>query len=246
MLILNWKMNPKSLTEANKLIFAYEKQIQDLKIKPRSILIAPPSLFLPVLVQKHPDFIFGGQNCSDQDQGALTGEISASMLKSAGAGFVILGHSERKKMGESLALINRKIIAALKNKIKVVLCFGEIVKPKNFQTAPSEWRRQAKILFNQLDQFKNLGRDLIVAFEPAWAISVNRQGSVSIEYLNLFIRWFRAETEKKIKHLPLIYGGSVDAEVVKLFQSAEIKGFLIGSKSLEPSEFGKISRAYYN
>jgi triosephosphate isomerase len=227
--IANWKMNPTSLKEAFSLVNHYRK------IKSLSIWIAPPSLFLEPLLQNFKQFYFGAQNIYYEDRGPYTGEISPLMIKNLKARFVLINHSERRKiMKENLELANKKIVASLKNNLKSVICMGEDQQIKNKNKLKREWLRQLKILFKKIN-FKN-NKQIIIAYEPTWAISTYQQGSVPPETVYEFIIFLR-----KIGYRgKIIYGGSVFLENISNYLTLPLDGFLIGSQSLIPKNFIKI------
>lgn len=258
LLVSNWKMNPVSLKEARRLLRSLT-QTQNVKCGSArlswpaknkasiDLWLAPPSLFVYPLIQQFGHyFTFGLQNIFYEKQGAYTGELSATQAKDIGAKFVILGHSERKKMGEDLETINKKVISALAAGLKVILCFGETTRQNNLTASAREWEQQAAILFRNLPETAAVKKKLIIAFEPAWAISTQGQGSVSVEYLRAFINWFNQKVRKNFDAVKLLYGGSVDAAVAGRFSQTGLDGFLIGSASLQLAEFKKIISLCYN
>jgi len=121
LIIANWKMNPKSLKEAQEL---FEVKAGVKKNKNVEVVICPPFMYLPALINK--GLAIGAQNCHWEAQGAYTGEVSPAMLADAGAEYIILGHSERRRyLGETDEIINLKLKAALKARLKPIICIGE-------------------------------------------------------------------------------------------------------------------------
>jgi len=224
--ITNWKMNPNTISQAIRLINFYKK------LRYKNIWIAPSYVFLPILIKKYKKyFIFGAQNVHYQDKGPYTGEISIKMLKNIGCKFVIINHSERRKIGEDLKLANQKIKKCLENKITPVVCFGEQEKISNLATLKKLWEEEYKILF---DGVNNLSKVKIV-YEPAWAISTEKIGPVPIELVNEFLKWIKTKA-----NLNVLYGGSVSFENIEDYLKLNLKGFLIGSQSLKINNFRKI------
>ncbi len=129
LIIANWKMNPETLAKAKRLFNSIKIGIKN--IKNTEVMICPPFIYLQILKSQDPSFAisFGGQNCFWENPptggGAFTGEISAKMLKNLGCKYIILGHSERRVLGETDEMINKKVKTALKQKLKVILCVGD-------------------------------------------------------------------------------------------------------------------------
>jgi triosephosphate isomerase len=212
------------------------------------VVICPPSLFLSELgrVGKNGKVALGVQNISAEASGALTGQISASMAKSVGAGYVIVGHSECREAGESDELINQKVRAALKVGLKVILCIGERVK--------DEQGEYLAFIKNQLTVAlegvpKNKMADLLVAYEPLWAIGEVATGvETPAGFLHnaLFVRKIiDGLYGNKVAHgLPILYGGSVDKKNARSFLTdGAADGLLVGRASLEPINFAVIIKS---
>lgn len=227
--IANWKMNPISLKAAFNLVKNYKK------IKNINLWIAPPFVFLKTLNDKFKNFTFGSQNIYFEESGPYTGEISAKMVKNIGAKFVIINHSERRKLGESFEIANKKIISVLKNNLKAIVCLGEEYQIDNLNELKNEWQRQFNILFKNIN-LKN--KNIFIAYEPTWAISTYQQGSVPKEIVYEFIKFSK---KLNIKN-KIIYGGSVSPENIENYLDLHLSGFLIGSQSLIPKNFLKICK----
>ncbi|MFZ8848458.1 MAG: triose-phosphate isomerase [Minisyncoccia bacterium] len=225
-IIANWKMNPLTINRALNLLNFYKK------LKYKKIWIAPPFVFLPILIKKYKKtFIFGAQNVHHQKEGAYTGEISATMLKNIGCKFVIINHSERRKIGETLEIANQKIRICLKNNLIPVVCFGEQQKISNLMELKNLWEKEFQILFKDIDNFKKIK----IVYEPAWAISTEKIGPVPLEIVSEFLTWIKTKTNTDI-----FYGGSLSDENIEDYLKVNLKGFLIGSQSLKMKNFGKI------
>lgn len=175
------------------------------------------------------------------EEGAYTGEISPKMLQSAGARYVILGHSERRNLfGESDILIKRKIDAALENGLTPILCVGENAETNEIGIT-SEWLRMQ--LRRNLKGIKNL-HDLIIAYEPIWAIGTGKvatpeQAQKACKLIRIYI--YELFGERVADELTILYGGSVKASnAAELFAQPDIDGALVGGASLNPIEFAEI------
>ena len=164
MIIANWKMNPNSLNEAKK-IFNKIKIVAE-KLKKVETVICPPFTYLSALRTT------GAQDVFYEDKGAYTGEISVKMLKNLGVKYVIIGHSERREIGETDKIINKKIKTTLETGLKVVFCIGEKARDKDGQ--------YLNFVKNQINKgLKDIPRklfnNLIIAYEPVWAISSQKR-----------------------------------------------------------------------
>lgn len=204
------------------------------------VVICPDYLSLAqtAAIIKKTKIILGAQDCAIADFGAYTGEVSPLNLKTLGVKYVILGHSERREhLHENSAIINDKIRAALKNKLIPILCVGEkLIERKNGQaeTVISDQLRRA------LTGVKLKNNNLIIAYEPVWAIGAGKAlDAAEAEKIHKYIKERAAKIVKK--SLPVIYGGSVDAKNIALFAAEKnIDGFLVGGASLKANEFIKI------
>jgi len=228
LIVANWKCNPTTLAEAKRLFNSVKKELKN--IKNVEIVICPPFVYLPVLgasasAKGYGGLASGSQDCFWEQSGAYTGEISPRMLKDLGCQYVITGHSERRKyQNETDLIINRKIKAALKEGLKVILCIEMI----------SQIRKDLRGISEK--DFKNL----ILAFEPVSAIGTGRPYSVELaKRVNSSIqRIFE-------KNIPIIlYGGSVDSGNAKNYiKEAGFQGLLVGGASLDSKEFVGIIKA---
>lgn len=185
----------------------------------------------------------GAQNVASEPEGAFTGEVSGAMLKSVGATYVLIGHSERRKyFFEKSDLVNKKIKEALGQGLKVVLCIGE-----------TKYERQNKkykqVLEKEISEslkglYENELKNIIIAYEPVWSIGTGKlptQKQIE-EVANIIREKIHAEfSEKASKNAKILYGGSINAQNAKSY--GEIKGtngLLVGGASLDPKEFAKI------
>ena len=133
-------------------------------------------------------------------------------------------------MGEGLEFINKKLLASLKNGLRVILCFGE--DKRNIQFVQKIWENQLKILLNGVS--KNT-KNLTLAYEPSWAISSQGIGAASKEELGFFLKWY-----KKTYKFPIFYGGSVNGAIIGEYLGLKFNGYLIGSAGLKSDEVKKI------
>ena len=241
----NWKMfgdfsSFKIIHKINQFSHKYRK-LNRKKI----ILCVPNTLIYPFKNKLKSKFIsLGVQNCHyHQGNGPFTGSINASMLKKAGAQYIILGHSENRSEGETNQLIKKKIISALKQKLNVIYCIGETLKEKNKGKTFSILRNQIK---SSLEKKFNMNK-IIFAYEPVWSIGTNKIPKMN-ELKNTieFIKKDYMKNFKTRKSPKVLYGGSVNDKNIRLFSSIpQIDGFLIGGASQSSKKFIDIIINYY-
>jgi len=236
LIIANWKMK---LSFKESLALA---KILSLKLRgdKNKVVVCPD--YLPLLpiseILKKSKITLGAQDCAITDFGAYTGEVSPLNLKNIGVKYVILGHSERREhLHENSAIINDKIKAALKNKLIPVLCVGEKLTERKDGEAQSVILDQLK---RALGGVKLGSSDLVIAYEPIWAIGSGKAINPSeAEEMHHYIKEQAAKILKK--SVLVIYGGSVDANNFPDFAAQKnIDGFLVGGASLRANEFIKI------
>ncbi|RJQ30800.1 triose-phosphate isomerase [Candidatus Parcubacteria bacterium] len=243
LIIANWKMNPASLKEAKDIFNATKKSLAGLKNA--EVVVCPPSIYIAELADKAAKVGVGAQNVFYEDgKRSHTGEISAKMLKSIGAKYVIIGHSERRTLGETDEVINRKILAALEAGLKVVFCAGEETRDAENQFY-NVVKGQITEGLRGINQ--NLLKNIVLAYEPVWAISSNSNAKAdnpgSVFEISVLIRKILMEFAggDLARKIPIIYGGSVNAEnAEKFIKEGGVDGLLVGSKSLNKEEFRKI------
>ena len=238
--IANWKMfgDLRTLNSLDKVI-KFSKSIKKNKFK---LIYCPPSTLIRPLSKrlKKTKIDVGAQNCHhNYDYGAYTGQINSRMLKSVGAKYVIIGHSENRQLGENDQLINIKIKSATKAGLKVIFCIGETLREKKEKKTNQVLSKQIK---NGLGAIKNKS-NVIIAYEPVWSI-----GSGLIpksEDLKKSIAFIKSKFGKKSPKL--LYGGSVNANNVdKLKIITGIDGFLVGGASQNPKNFIDIIKKTIN
>jgi triosephosphate isomerase len=243
LIIGNWKCNPLKATEALKIFTGIKAAA--LMSKKAETIICPPNIFLKDLLSLKGNIKIGAQNCFWQE-GAYTGEVSTKMLKNMGCKYVIIGHSERRKINkETNEEINKKIISALQNKLIPIFCIGENKEEK-------EKGKTFEILKNQIKEgiakiSKQDMPKIIFAYEPIWSIGTgNFAPTDEIKKVREFIiNLISKEIETKdISKIKIIYGGSVNAEnTLAYFSEAKMDGVLVGGMSLKPIEFSKIIKS---
>lgn len=244
LVVANWKLNPTKLAEAKTLFSETKKKLS--KLSSVKVVIAPPAVFIAELskLSKVEGITLGAQNIFYEERGPFTGEIAAGMVEQFGVSHVIVGHSERRALGESDGQVNKKIQAILKRKMTPIVCIGE-------KTRDAEGN-----FFNEIEnQIKELARGLtavelsklVIAYEPIWAIGTGQTATVEdVKEMQLFIVSTLAKLhERKLaEKIILLYGGSVKASLAKeLYEQGGMNGFLVGGASLSAVEFVGIVNA---
>ena len=243
----NWKMN-KTVAEAVSFIKEFKKIIKD--DKNADIVVCPSFTALQAVSKelKGSDIKLGAQNMHFDNSGAYTGEISPLMLKGIGCEYVILGHSERREFfKEDDYLINKKVISALKNSLKPILCIGENLQQRKDGKTEDVIKIQLKNCLMGIDGIKNV----VVAYEPVWAISKGNPNHKAAtkedaEEGHRFIRNVIAEMfgERIAKNIRIIYGGSMKPQNAKeLLSMPNIDGGLVGNASLDAKSFAEIVKS---
>ena len=249
LIVANWKMNPQTGKDAEKIISGYFNFFKSLKIKASSneIVICPPFVYLGLIKKMLQDSglklqtSLGAQDIFWEKEGAYTGEISGGMLKDLKCKYVIVGHSERRKhLGETDEMINKKVLAALKAGLNVILCVGEHYR-ENMNEIPSVVEDQVTAALNGAQ--KSYIDKITVAYEPVWAIGTGAPDTPEDAMMAaVLIR----KTAVNIfgyagKDLRVLYGGSVKSSNAGEYINHEgIDGVLVGGASLDPEEFVKI------
>ncbi|KKP85870.1 MAG: Triosephosphate isomerase [Candidatus Nomurabacteria bacterium GW2011_GWA1_35_8] len=239
----NWKMNPLSLKEAEKLFINIAKSVSNFK--KTGIIVCLPFLYLEKLKstsQRTKKISLGAQDVFWEDAGAYTGEISGDMLYDIGAKYVIVGHSERREMGESNNDVNKKVKAAIRAGLVPVLCVGESMRDKNHEYL-NFIKTQVIECLNGVS--KNFISKVIIAYEPIWAIGKGAYPATPEEFreMNIFIRKILSDKfgVKIVEDIKIIYGGSVDEKNTEGFiKAGYADGFLVGRASLNPKKFSEI------
>ena len=238
--VANWKMfgDLRALNSLDKVIKfskTNKKNIFKIVYCPPNTLIRPLSIIL-----KNSKIEVGAQNCHhSHDYGAYTGQVNSNMLKSVGAKYVILGHSEIRKIGETDKLINLKIKSAIKSGLKVIFCIGETLKEKKSKKTNQILKRQIE---NGLKSIRDKSK-IIIAYEPVWSIGTGVIPKEAV--LNKTISFIKSRFVKKYPQI--LYGGSVNKNNASILKKiTNIDGFLIGGASQNPKNFIDIIKKTIN
>ena len=230
--------NLKSINTLDKVI----KFSKSKEIKKGRLIYCPPYTLITSFFKKFENCLIdiGAQNCHESDDyGSHTGFINSRMLKSIGANYVILGHSENRKKGETDKLINLKIKSAIKAKLKVIFCIGETLTEKKMGKTRAILSKQIKLGLNKIKKKS----DIFVAYEPVWSIGTgNIPKPKDLEQIVKFIKKnFKGKSPK------ILYGGSVNPQNISYLKKIiNLDGFLIGGASQSPKKFIDIVKKTYN
>ena len=243
----NWKMN-KTLQEG----VALATELKDMLAaeKPNcEVVICTPFIHLATVAELTKDSVLavGAENCADKASGAYTGEVSAAMVKSTGAEYVILGHSERREYyRETPEILKAKVDLALENGLKIIFCIGESLaeREEGIQETVCRTELEGSVFHLTPEQWKNI----VIAYEPIWAIGTGKTASAEqAEEIHAFIRKCVAEVygAEVAEETTILYGGSCKASnAPELFAKPDIDGGLIGGASLKAPDFKGIIDAW--
>ncbi len=241
LVVANWKMNPLSLTEAKQIGKSIRGHSRSFQSK---VVICPPFVYLNELksVIVKDKISLGGQDAFFESKGSFTGEISPEMLKNMGADHVIMGHSERRAMAETSEMVAKKVLAAFKAGLSVILCVGEKER--------DDHGHYLAFLKEQLSTSlkgvsKKYSAKLSIAYEPIWAIGKGHEAMTphDVHQMSIFIRKHLIHIYNSVAagEIKVIYGGSVDStNAYAIVHEGEVDGLLVGRDSLNAKDFSII------
>ena len=243
----NWKMN-LNLQEGVALATELNETLKNEKAN-CEVIICTPFIHLAKMADCIDQNVLklGAENCADKEKGAYTGEVSAEMVKSTGAQYVILGHSERRQYyNETAEILREKVLLALKNNLKVIFCIGETLEEReaNKQNEVVKAELEGSVFNLTKDEFANI----VIAYEPIWAIGTGKTATAEqAEEIHAYIRSLVAEhyDSETADNTSILYGGSCKASnAPELFGKPDIDGGLIGGASLKTADFKGIIDAW--
>jgi len=242
LVVANWKMNPETVEKAKEIFKGTKTITRDLKNT--KVVICPPFVYLSDLEKiNDSNLLIGAQDMFWENAGSFTGEISPIMLKKEGESYVILGHSERRELGETEESISKKIISAIKVGLIPILCVGE--KERDVHGEYLHFLR--KQIINSLGKLsKRFLSKIVIAYEPIWAIGKSEEEAMKptdLHEMSIFIKKILVEVygQTVAMTVPILYGGSVSHNNAKdILVHGQVQGLLVGRESLNPKKFGEL------
>jgi triosephosphate isomerase (TIM) len=239
--VANWKMN-MTLESISKFVDGFGSETISAEV-----VVCPPAPYLYLLdamkKQQNCSFALGAQNVHDEKFGAFTGDVSAEQLLDVGCQYVIIGHSERRAIGESNEFIHRKVKQALGTGLIPILCVGETEEERKLSKTNSIVEEQVLTALQNINDISNV----IIAYEPVWAIgtglsAVPEQAQEVHQFIrSVLIKHFGIQAGQ----LPILYGGSAKPDNAKDYSAmSDIDGLLVGGASLKAEDFKKIIDAF--
>lgn len=240
----NWKMN-KNLQEGIELARSVNNQVSGTDV---TVVLCTPFIHLAEIkkIISREALFLGAQNCASEESGAYTGEVSAEMIKSAGASYVIIGHSERRAyFNEDNPTLNKKVKLALSHDLIPIFCCGEVLEERNAN-------KHLSVVKMQIEEglFDLAARDfgkIVIAYEPVWAIGTGVVAtSDQAQEMHQIIRDFLVSRygEEVADQTTILYGGSCKpSNAGELFANPDVDGGLIGGASLKTEDFMGIVNA---
>lgn len=232
-------MYPERVEDAKKIVGDVRRVIP--KIRKTNVVLCPPFVYIPIFsgIKKGPLHL-GAQSTNAENQGSLTGEVSVSQLEQFNVDYIIVGHSERRKMGETDEMVNKKVKAVLDYGMKPIVCIGENIRDYNGD--------YLNFIKNQIQSsLRNVEKkyisDVVIAYEPVWAIGAKEAMSPrDVHEMSIFTRKVLNDMFGDYSSSVLIlYGGAVDKfNAEKLVREGNVSGFLIGRQSLVSKDFVEI------
>lgn len=242
LIVANWKMNPATVKEAKKLFEATKKAAANLKGV--SVVVVPPSVFLrDIAGMPHGKVGIGAQNAHFETAGSFTGEISVPQVRDAKATHLIIGHAERRAMGESDEDVRKKVAIALDAGLTPILCIGEHARSGDGEHFAFV-KEQLRIALQNISPTK-LSK-IVFAYEPVWAIGAKEAMQPrEMHEMSIFIRktLFERFGEPGMNAV-ILYGGSIDAtNTATMLREGDVKGLLVGRASIDADAFTELLKA---
>ena len=229
-------MNPSTIEEARNIAARIEQGVSTSGCKEAETVICPPFIFIPVLRHILHFAKLGAQDMSAEERGAYSGQISARQLQEFAAQYVIVGHSERRLLGEDDKLLNRKVQQAIARSFEPILCVGYgSAKNSSLATVKKIIKKQLQVDLKGVNVKKH---KITIAYEPLWVIGTGKPASPGhCAEVKEFIADIAPNTR-------IIYGGSLDGKNAKDYAVAGLEGGLVGGASLKADEFLGVVKAF--
>lgn len=235
LIVANWKMNVVTEKDAVNLFNSIKAVMA--RLRNIEMVVCPPPMYVNQVAQQvvNDYYTVGAQDAYPDEAGSQTGATSVQMVKNAGAKYVLLGHSDRRHF-EDRTDIAKKITAVLENEMKPIICIGEVERDKNWK---KELAEQIKDSFYRVP--KKYADQMVIAYEPVWAISSDKKNPASTDQYNEAIDHIKKElqkifkTLKAVEQITFIYGGSLDDKNIEEYlRHTDVDGFLVGRVSHDP------------
>lgn len=240
-LVLNWKMNPATLADAKDLVALVKREGK--KLKKTVTIVAPPAVFLSDLAKRKGAIMFAAQHVHQEVDGSHTGDISVLQVKDVGAQQVIVGHAERRALGESDAVVRAKVLTVLNAGLCPIVCIGE--DTRDASGAYLE-KVTAQLQSALADVPPSALKKVLIAYEPVWAIGATKPMSThEMHEMVIFIRKKMLSMHGKPGFsVPILYGGSIDATSAKgMLDGGEVDGLLVGRASSDMTKLKELLRS---
>lgn len=244
LIVANWKMNPESKEKAQEIASEIKHKIKN--VKSAKLVICPPFVFINEVGQAisgSKNIVLGAQDVFTGMGESHTGEISFSMLKNSGAKYIIIGHSEKRATGDNDEVVKEKLFSSLKAGFKVILCVGE----KERRTEGDQFKEIERQIESALHKLpKNFVKNLIIAYEPVWAIGKSEKEAMKGEELALMAIFIKRVVSdvlkiKEAEKILILYGGSVtEGNAKEIVEKGNVNGLLVGRESLKAENFSKL------
>jgi len=235
----NWKMNPTSLSEAKTIATTVKRGLRN--IKKTQVVLCPPYVYLSGLSHMPTTILFlGAQNAFHEPSGSYTGEISFSQLHQFKTGFVIIGHSERRAVGETDEVINKKVRSVIDEGMTAILCVGEKIHDVHGDYLALV---RQQIITGLRDVSKKMLDHVVIAYEPVWAIGAkDAMAPADVHEMSIYIKKVLKDIFGVLADsIRVIYGGAVTEFNAKdIIADGFLHGFLVGRDSLKPKSFLEI------
>lgn len=244
LIVANWKMNPESRESAKKIASQLERGIK--KARSAKVVICPPFVFLNDVaktISKSKKVSLGAQDLFVGEGESHTGEISPKMLKSSGVKYIIVGHSEKRALGDTESIVREKLFGALENGFKAILCIGEKERD-NHGKFYGFLKEELESAIKGLP--KKFIKNLVIAYEPVWAIGKSEKEAMKpgeLRETTILIRRIISDTlhYKEVQKLAVLYGGSVtEKNASDIVNKGNVNGLLVGRESLNVKNFTEL------